>query len=145
MGNNNLPTLNDAIALAVALHSGQQRLDGSPYILHPLRVMLKFDNWALQVVAVLHDVVEDCDITLEGLSNMGYPKKVLKAIDALTKRDGEEYMEYVHRAAENDLARAVKLADLHDNHEPEIYPSMAPRYEKAMAYIAAVEAELRAG
>lgn len=135
MGNNNLPSLEDAIKLAVDAHAGQQRLEGSPYIVHPLRVMLRFDTWVFQVVAVLHDVVEDTPVTLEQLEELGYPKKVIKAIDALTRREEETYMDFIARACENDIARLVKLADIQDNLEPETYPSMAQRYRKAIAYI----------
>ena len=67
------------------------------------------------MVAVLHDVVEDTDVTLEQLQAEGFPASVLEAIEALTKRDGEDYEGFIGRVAPNAVAREVKLADLRDN------------------------------
>ena len=68
-----------------------------------------------KIAAVLHDVVEDSAWTLDQLREEGFSEEVIHAVDALTHREGEEYMAYVARAAANPLARLVKLADLEDN------------------------------
>jgi (p)ppGpp synthase/HD superfamily hydrolase len=107
--------LNRAIQIAVDAHSGQVDKAGQPYVLHPLRVMLKMSNEDERIVAVLHDVVEDTPWTLEALAQEGYPDRVLQAIDNVTKRDGESYEAFVARAASDPLSRKVKIADIEDN------------------------------
>ncbi len=107
--------LEDAIALAVEAHRGQADKAGAPYILHPLRVMLRMARPVEQVVAMLHDVVEDCGWTLERLRERGFPPEVCAALGALTRRPGESYEGFVLRAKADPIARTVKLADLQDN------------------------------
>jgi (p)ppGpp synthase/HD superfamily hydrolase len=107
--------LEKAIEIAVKAHSGQVDKGGQPYILHPLRVMMKMDNDTDRVVAVLHDVIEDTDVKGLDLYGIGFNSDILVAIMDLTKRDGEDYIKYIERVAENPIARRVKLADLDDN------------------------------
>ena len=107
--------LEKAIGIAVEAHRGQTDRAGAPYILHPLRVMARVNTEAEKIVAVLHDVVEDTDWTLDRLSKEGFSSAVVRAIDCVTKREGETYEDFVKRSAENPLARRVKLADLEDN------------------------------
>ena len=113
-------TLEDAIALAVQTHRGQQDKTGEPYILHPLRLMFQMDTELEKIVAVLHDVVEDSagTVTIETLAQAGFPESAITAIDALSRRDIETYEEFIERLKSNDLARKVKLADLQDNMNP---------------------------
>ncbi len=110
-----MPTLEDAIALAARAHAGQCDRYGAPYILHPLRVMLRCADETARIVAVLHDVLEDTPLTLDDLRAQGYPSAVLEALDLLTRRAGEPYAEYIERLASHPLARRIKLADLEDN------------------------------
>ena len=107
--------LERAILLAVQAHRGQVDRSGAPYILHPLRVMLRVETENERIAAVLHDVVEDTDWTLDGLRAEGFPEEVVQAVDCLTRREGESYDDRVARAAANPIARRVKLADLEDN------------------------------
>ena len=107
--------LEDAIALAVEAHRGQRDRAGAPYVLHPLRMMLRVDTDAERMAAVLHDVVEDTAWTLEGLRERGFPDEVVEAVDHLTRREEETYEEFVARAAAHPVARRVKIADLEDN------------------------------
>jgi (p)ppGpp synthase/HD superfamily hydrolase len=107
--------LERAIQLAVKAHAGQKDRYGAPYILHPLRVMQRVNSVPEKIVAVLHDVVEDTSWSLDELAREGFPKKIVTAIDCLTKREGEDYEAFVRRSASNPLARRVKLADLEDN------------------------------
>ena len=108
-------TLERAIAIAAAAHEGQVDKAGAPYILHPLRMMLAVATPAARMVAVLHDVVEDTSVTLEQLREEGFPDSVVEAVDALTKRDSENYEAFIRRVAPIPIAREVKLADLRDN------------------------------
>jgi guanosine-3',5'-bis(diphosphate) 3'-pyrophosphohydrolase len=108
-------TLERAIALAAEKHAGQLDKAKAPYILHPLRVMLGVETLEEKMAAVLHDVVEDTDVTLADLAAEGFSPAVVRAVDALTRRKGEDYMDFVRRAGADPVARRVKLADLADN------------------------------
>jgi (p)ppGpp synthase/HD superfamily hydrolase len=110
-----MPTLEDAISLAVKAHRGRKDKVGAAYILHPLRVMLRMKTKDERIVALLHDVIEDTKYTLEDLREAGYSRKILQSLDYLTKRDGEEYEEFIKRVKRHPLARRVKIADLKDN------------------------------
>src|SRR2546426_247378 len=109
------PTLEDAILLAAQAHLGQRDKNGQPYILHPLRVMLRLDTEAAKIVGVLHDVIEDTKYTRADLQKMGYSDEILQALDGVTKRAGESYEAFVLRAKANPISKQVKLADLEDN------------------------------
>lgn len=114
------PTLEDAIALAALGHKGQTDKSGAPYILHPLRVMASLGAGASEserIAAVLHDVVEDCDVSLQNLRDLGYADEVVEAVDALTKRDDEktDYRRAIRQLSGNPMARRVKIGDLTDN------------------------------
>ena len=137
-------TLERAIAIAAVAHEGQVDKAGAPYILHPLRMMLAVATPEARMAAVLHDVVEDGDVTLEQLRAEGFPAAVVEAVDALTKREHEEddYEAFIRRAALNPIAREVKLADLRDNSdlsrmaEPtEKDRTRIEKYERAIAYL----------
>lgn len=108
-------TLERAIAIAAAAHAGQLDKGGAPYILHPLKVMLRMTTLEERIVAVLHDVVEDCEISLDDLRKEGFSEEVLSAIESVTKVPGESYEDFVERAAQNPIGRVVKLADLEEN------------------------------
>ncbi|WP_247268810.1 MULTISPECIES: HD domain-containing protein [Pseudomonas] len=108
-------TLERAIALAATAHAGQLDKGGAPYILHPLKVMLRMSSLEERIVAVLHDVVEDCGISLDDLRKEGFSEEVLSAIESVTKMPGESYEDFVERAAQNPIGRVVKLADLEEN------------------------------
>jgi hypothetical protein len=88
---------------------------GEAYILHPLRVMLAVRSSDERIVGVLHDLVEDTPWTLEQLRAEGFSGAVVEAVDAMTRREGEDYFDFVRRAGANPLARPVKVADLRDN------------------------------
>lgn len=110
-----MSTLEKAIEIAARAHAGQVDKAGAPYILHPLRVMLQMSCEATRIAGVLHDVVEDTEITLEALANEGFDIDIIDAVDALTKRPGETRLEAARRASGNTIARAVKIADNTDN------------------------------
>ena len=108
-------TVEDAVSIAAQAHRGQVDKAGAPYLLHPLRMMLRMTSEAAMMAAVLHDVVEDTDWTLDRLRDEGLPEEVIEAVDCLTRRDGESYQEFVGRVRTNSIARQVKVADLEDN------------------------------
>lgn len=107
--------LDNAIELACKAHKGQVDKAGQPYILHPLRLMLKFKNTQEQIVAVLHDTIEDSDMTLKDLANYGFSELILDALDCLSKRENEGYEEFIKRILPNDLAKKIKIEDIKDN------------------------------
>ena len=110
-----MSTLDRAIAIAAAAHAGQVNKAGEPYILHPLRVMLSLASESERVVGVLHDVVEKSPWTLSALKSEGFTETIIGAIDSVTRRQDEEYDDFVRRSAANEIGRAVKFADLRDN------------------------------
>lgn len=107
--------LEKAIFIATNAHQGQTDKAGETYILHPLRVMFSRKNEAERICAVLHDVIEDTEITLDYLKNEGFSQDVISALDALTRRNNETYDEFIDRVINNKIASYVKLADLCDN------------------------------
>jgi (p)ppGpp synthase/HD superfamily hydrolase len=107
--------LERAIGLAVEVHHGQRDKADKPYILHPLRLMLQCETEELQIVAVLHDVIEDSSTTPDNLRELGFSDEVIDALACLTKRKGEDYCAFIERAKANPLARRVKELDLIDN------------------------------
>lgn len=111
-----MSTLERAIAIAAEAHAGQVDWAGLPYVLHPLRMMLRLSSTDERVVAVLHDVCEDCPgWTFDRLRKEGFHDRIIEALQSVTKREGEDYEAFVRRAAANPVGRNVKLADLHDN------------------------------
>lgn len=107
--------LDHAIIIATKAHSGQADKGGAPYILHPLRVMAKMATTDEMIVAVLHDVAEDCPEWPVAKLALRFDAPIGDALDAITKRKGESYDAYLARVAANPLAKSVKMADLSDN------------------------------
>jgi (p)ppGpp synthase/HD superfamily hydrolase len=110
--------LETAIEIALRAHRGQTDRAGRPYITHPLRMMGRARTAEEQVVAVLHDTVEDGlpnGVTMATLREAGFATNVLDGVDALTRREDEPYEVFVERTSRHPLARAVKLLDLQDN------------------------------
>lgn len=137
-----MSTLERAIEIAARVHAGRVDKGEGPYILHPLRVMFAVEGSVERIAAVLHDVVEDSDWTISALEKEGFSSKVIKAVDALTHREGELYEDYVERAGKNPVARRVKIADLTDNSDLNRIPHPTRRdlgriekYKSALAYL----------
>ena len=133
-----MPGLEDAILLAVQAHRGQVDKVGQPYILHLLRVMLRVEGEAAQIVGVLHDLVEDTRYSFDDLRALGYSEEIVQALDGLTHRPDESYEQFVERASANPLARRVKRADLEDNMDIRRLPVVSEKdRERLNRYIAA--------
>ena len=103
-----------AKALATRAHEGQTDKAGLPYITHPERVASRLQSPEEQVVAWLHDTVEDTAITLTTIESQFGPETAA-AVDAISRRDGETWDAYIDRVQANPVARAVKIRDLIDN------------------------------
>lgn len=107
--------LEKAIKLAKKYHQGQFDKGGYPYIEHPLRVMDGVEHIEEKIVAVLHDVLEDCDVSRDQLIYEGIPKYLVEKLEVLCKRKNEKYFDYIDRVKATTLTINVKLSDLKDN------------------------------
>ena len=127
-----------AIEVATKAHDGQTDKTGLPYVEHCRRVAKAVDALDEKIVAWLHDVVEKGDgWSLERLREVGFSPAIVSAVDALTKREGEEDGAFVRRAASNPIARPVKLADLADNRRQAAVMGMSPaRYDEGLTILA---------
>ena len=132
--------LERAIEIAVEAHKGQVDKGGSPYILHPFRVMMSVDLELEKIVAVLHDVVEDSNWTFEALLAEGFSIEVIEALKSVTKNsDNEDYDSFIQRAIRNPIGRKVKIADIRDNLDVTRIPELGEKdlqriskYKKAL-------------
>lgn len=107
--------LEQAISIASLAHAGQLDKGGEPYILHPLRVMMKLKDEKQRIVAVLHDVIEDTKVTDIDLVVKGLDIELVNHIVTLTRNKCESYDEYINRICFDRFTMQVKLADLEDN------------------------------
>lgn len=109
--------LGTATALASRIHENQKDKGGKPYILHPLRIMMRLRtrDEELMSIAVLHDVVEDSTVTLQQLTDMGFSKRVTDALALLTHDHDVGYEAYIRQISMSRDASLVKLEDLRDN------------------------------
>ena len=140
-------SVEDAIILAAYAHRGQRypSPEREPYILHPIRMMIEFDDPIDQMAAVLHDVVEDTDCQDRDLAERGFPDAVVTAIEFLTHRSDEDYADYIERLCANDVARRVKIIDLQHNlantrrlPESKQTAQRVSRYEEALVRLGAI-------
>ena len=127
-----MATLEKAIEIAARAHTGQVDKAGQPYILHPIQVMLRVQGEDARIAAVLHDVVEDSEVTIDDLRVEGFSSVVLEAVAALTKQKGETRIEAAFRAAENEIARIVKLADNAENMDLSRIPNPTEKDHRRM-------------
>jgi (p)ppGpp synthase/HD superfamily hydrolase len=116
-----------ALEIALKAHGGQRDKAGAPYILHPLRLAMRMEGTLDMSAALLHDVVEDSETSLDDLRIAGFPEQVIGAVDALTRRSGESYDDFIGRVGANAIARKVKLADLEDNMNMARLPGLQPK------------------
>ena len=109
------PATKKALTLCFEAHKKQKDKSGMPYVFHPFHLAEQMEDEDTTIVALLHDVVEDTDYTLDDLAAMGFSQAVLDAITLMTHDDDTPYMDYVARIKQNPIAKAVKLADLRHN------------------------------
>lgn len=112
-----------AYEIAKEAHKGQRDKGGRDYMEHICKVADMVKTCEEKTVAYLHDTIEDTDMTIEKLKESGFEKNILKAVEALTKKDGEKYEDYIKRLGKNKLAVAVKKADLAHNMDLSRIPS----------------------
>ncbi len=133
--------LNKALIMAYEAHKNQVDKGGEPYYLHPIYVALTVQGETEKIVALLHDIVEDTDITLEDLRREGFSEQVIEAVDAITHR-GEDYDEYIKKVKSNPTATKVKIADIHHNMDitrlkevTEKDKARIEKYKRALKYL----------
>lgn len=129
--------LDKAALICVTKHAGQRDKMGCAYFQHPMRVAMRCRTDEEKMVALLHDTIEDTDITAEYLLAEGFPQSVVDGILSVTNREGESYEDFVARAKQNPLGRVVKLHDLEDNLDifwlTALDADMTARYNKYLA------------
>ncbi len=107
--------LGKALEIAWSAHAGQLDKGGHPYIQHPLSVAGRLETEEEIMTALLHDVAEDSEYTLQDLADAGFPPAVIDALTLLTHDPAVDYFDYVRMVKTNPLAKRVKLADLWHN------------------------------
>ena len=124
-----------ALKIASKAHKMQKDKNGKPYINHPIAVSNMVSSKDAKIVALLHDVIEDTPMKLSDLEN-DFPTHIVSAVDAMSRRDGETYWDYIKRVSQNPIAIEVKLADLKHNLDPtrrfKNDEGMRKRYEKSL-------------
>ena len=125
-----------AMNLAYAAHHGQFDKGGVPYIFHPIHLAESMDDEISTCVALLHDTVEDTDVTLEQLAEE-FPKEVVEAVALLTHAEGVEYFDYIRAIRANPIAVKVKLADLAHNGDPKRICNQGNQEKRRIKYAAA--------
>lgn len=131
-----------AFEIAKEAHAGQTDKAGLDYILHPLQVAAEVTTDEEKAVALLHDIIEDTDVTASELLAKGLPDNVVEAVEALTKKHNQNYAAYLAGVKKNRLATAVKLADLKHNSDLSRLEKItqkdrhrAEKYRKAIEYL----------
>ena len=131
-----------AMRLCFEAHRNQVDKGGMPYVFHPFHLAEQMTDEITTVTALLHDVVEDTDITFSDLSDFGFPAEVIDALALLTHDDSVPYMDYVALIKHNPVAKAVKLADLRHNSDlsrldeiTEKASERAEKYARAIAFL----------
>ena len=130
-----------ARAIAYMAHRKQYRNDGlTAYFLHPKAVAESLSKWNEYVIATayLHDVLEDTDLALGDLQNMGVHGEILSAVWALTHQKNDPYMKYIENISRNEIAKIVKVADIQHNLSDKPSKHQIEKYKKALAFLARV-------
>lgn len=137
--------LKKAVHLSYEAHRDQTDKSGQLYFLHPVFVALNVETIEQKITALLHDVVEDTDITLADLKNAGFSDEIVEAVGVMTKTD-ESYDEYIKKVKTNTIAKAVKIADLRHNSDLTRLKEVTERdlkrvekYKKALEYLSGEE------
>ena len=135
-----------AIKLMYEKHKDQVDKAGMPYVLHPLHVAENMNDEVSTTVALLHDIVEDTDMTFEQLSNLGFSQEVIDALKCLTHEDNVEYFDYIKKIGENHIATLVKIADLEHNSDLSRLDKVSEwdllrvqKYSKCLGYLREVQ------
>ena len=134
--------LHKALIIAYEAHQGQSSINGEPYILHPLRLLIKAKSNEERIIAILHDVIEKTNISLADLKNKGFDQNIISSIDSLSRKRGESYVDYIGRLMQNRISVKIKLLDLADNikmhsenNENGLYDVKINQYKNALKQI----------
>ena len=140
------PMTKIALKLCFEAHKDQVDKSGMPYVFHPFHLAEQMTDEETTAVALLHDVIEDTDYTLEDLAEMGFSDNVLRAIALMTHDESVSYKDYVAQIKTNPIARAVKLADLRHNSDMSRLDKVstldrerAEKYEKAIKLLESID------
>lgn len=104
-----------ALKLSFEAHKNQVDKSGMPYVYHPFHLAEQMETEDAVIVALLHDVVEDTDYTIDDIKELGFSKRVIEALELMTHDKSVPYMDYVAKIKDNPIAKAVKIADLKHN------------------------------
>lgn len=104
-----------AMEVAFSAHFGQKDKAGAPYIFHPFHIAENMPDEDTTVIALLHDVIEDTDLTASDLRKFGFTPLQVEAVVAMSRKKDEQYFDYIQRVRANNYSRIVKLADLKHN------------------------------
>lgn len=124
--------------IATKAHEGQFRRDGvTPYIKHPMAVADRVGKYGHEYVcvAMLHDIIEDTSVTYDILIEEGIPENIVKAVEILTKGEGQNYDEYLYYVKSNELTKRVKIADILSNLADDPTDKQIVKYAKALTYL----------
>lgn len=142
--------LKKALEIAKIAHAGQNDKGGHLYIEHPLTVARMMRGRSAKIVALLHDVCEDSEMTLKDLEAAGFSKRIVAAVDAVTKRRGERYRHYLMRVKNNRLATKVKIADAAHNSDFSRISGYSPadiarseRYKNTVAFLKTKKSKIK--
>ena len=113
--NTNNELLEKALRIAIKSHAGQTDKAGAAYIFHPIRVSCRCFTDEEKIVSLLHDVIEDTDVTEDYLLSEGFPRNIVDAVLSVTRNEDESYDDFIKRCRLNPIGRQVKLHDLEDN------------------------------
>ena len=130
------------LALKICFEAHKDQLDksGLPYVFHPFHLAEQMTDEETTVVALLHDVIEDTDHTVEDLRKLGFSENVIRAVELMTHAPEVPYMDYVANIKTNRIAKAVKLADLRHNSDMSRLEHITPYdVERAEKYKKAIE------
>jgi (p)ppGpp synthase/HD superfamily hydrolase len=117
-----------AMRFAYEAHAGVYDKGGVPYVFHPFHVAEQMNSEYDVCVALMHDVVEDTNYTIEYIKELGFPDEIVEAVDCLTRRKGQDYMEYIRLVKQNPMAVRVKLADIEHNSDVTRIPEGEEKY-----------------
>lgn len=131
-----------AFLLCMVKHWKQKDKAGKRYIWHPIHVMINVKGYNEKIVALLHDIVEDTEVTVSDLKNLKFSKEVIEAVDVITKKKDQEYFSYLKSIKDNSIAKKVKIEDLKHNSDLKRLRSItqkdidrAIKYKKAIDYL----------
>ena len=136
------PLTKKAMRIAFEAHKNQTDKHGMPYIYHPIHLAEQMSDEATTCVALLHDVIEDTDMTFEQLQREGFTAEIITALKLMTHDESVPYLEYVGEIKKNSVTATVKMADLKHNsdltrldHIDDKALIRADKYKKAIALL----------